>query len=58
MTNRILNNMVEISRLAGSLQWQYERNLHLRKENRIRLIQSSLAIENNSIDCRASNRLG
>lgn len=42
MTNRILNNMVEISRLAGSLQWQYERNLHLRKENRIRLIQSSL----------------
>lgn len=49
MTNRILNNMVEISRLAGSLQWQYERNLHLRKENRIRSIQSSLAIENNSL---------
>lgn len=49
MTNRILNNMVEISRLAGSLQWQYKRNLHLRKENRIRLIQSSLAIENNSL---------
>ena len=49
MTNRILNSMVEISRLTGSLQWQYERNLHLRKENRIRSIQSSLAIENNSL---------
>lgn len=49
ITNHILNLMVEISHIIGRLQFQYERNLHLRKENRIRSIQSSLAIENNSL---------
>ncbi len=49
ITNHILNSIVEISHLIGRLQFQYERNLHLRKENRIRSIQSSLAIENNSL---------
>ncbi|KPN70902.1 Fic family protein [Neisseria sp. 83E34] len=49
ITNHILNLIVEISHIIGRLQFQYERNLYLRKENRIRSIQSSLAIENNSL---------
>ena len=49
LTNTMLNDMVEISRLIGQLQFQYERNLALRRENRIKSIQSSLAIENNSL---------
>ena len=49
ITNKMLNRIVEISHKLGQLQVQYERNLHLRKENRIRSIQSSLAIENNSL---------
>ncbi|MGX2973462.1 Fic family protein [Ursidibacter arcticus] len=49
ITNSMLNKVVAISHKLGTLQTQYERNLHLRKENRIRSIQSSLAIENNSL---------
>lgn len=49
LTNTMLNNMVEISRLIGQLQFQHKRNLALRRENRIQSIQSSLAIENNSL---------
>lgn len=49
ITNQMLNRIVEISHKIGQLQGQFERNLHLRKENRIRSIQSSLAIENNSL---------
>ncbi|MGR6981093.1 Fic family protein [Testudinibacter sp. P27/CKL/0425] len=49
LTNQMLNRIVEISHKIGQLQGQYERNLHLHKENRIRSIQSSLAIENNSL---------
>lgn len=49
ITNKMLNLVVEISHKLGTLQLEYERNLHLRKENRIRSIQSSLAIENNSL---------
>lgn len=49
ITNTILNLTVQISHLLGTLQVEFERNLHLRKENRIRSIQSSLAIENNSL---------
>lgn len=48
-TNKMLNLMVKISHKLGTLQIEYERNLHLRKENRIRSIHSSLAIENNSL---------
>lgn len=49
LTNAMLNDMLEISRLIGQLQFQHERNLALRRENRIKSIQSSLAIENNSL---------
>ncbi|WP_373098951.1 MULTISPECIES: Fic family protein [Pasteurellaceae] len=45
----MLNQIVDISHKLGTLQTQYARNLHLRKENRLRSIQSSLAIENNSL---------
>lgn len=49
ITNTMLNQVVNISHLIGQLQSEYERNLHLRKNNRLRSIQSSLAIENNSL---------
>lgn len=49
LTNAMLNNMVEISRLIGHLQFQHERNLALRRASRIQSIRSSLAIENNSL---------
>ena len=48
ITNVMLNLIVEISAIAGQLSLE-KRDLHLRKENRIRSIQSSLAIENNSL---------
>ena len=48
ITNVMLNLIVEISAIAGHLSLE-KRDLHLRKENRIRSIQSSLAIENNSL---------
>lgn len=48
ITNKMLNRMVEISELTALLVLE-KRDLHLRKENRIRSIQSSLAIENNSL---------
>ncbi|WP_187378552.1 MULTISPECIES: Fic family protein [Oceanobacillus] len=49
ITDHMLNRIVEISELTGELKFEYERNLHLRKDNRIRSIQSSLAIENNTL---------
>ena len=49
ITDHMLNRIVEISELVGELKSEYERNLHLRKENRIRSIHSSLAIESNSL---------
>ncbi|MCL1950900.1 MAG: Fic family protein [Turicibacter sp.] len=49
MNNAMLNKMVEISKAIGHLEFQVERNLKLRKENRIKSIHSSLAIENNSL---------
>ncbi len=48
ITNVMLNLIIEISAIAGQLSLE-KRDLHLRKENRIRSIQSSLAIENNSL---------
>lgn len=41
--------MVTISQMIGRLEIEYERHLHLRKDNRVRSIQSSLAIENNTL---------
>lgn len=49
INNRMLNQIVEISQAIGNLEFQVERNLKLRKENRIKSIHSSLAIENNSL---------
>lgn len=49
ISNDMLNYIVEISQKIGQLQVQYDRQLHLRKNNRLRSIQSSLAIENNSL---------
>ncbi len=49
ITNTILNLMVKISEKIGQLQVAYVQNLHLRKNNRLRSIQASLAIENNSM---------
>ena len=48
ITEEILNLVQKISELATQLSFE-TRKLHLRKENRIRSIQSSLAIENNSL---------
>lgn len=49
ITTEILNKTVEISRMIGLLESDLQRDLHMRKENRVRSIQSSLAIENNSL---------
>lgn len=45
----MLNLIVEITQKVTRLELEKERNLHLRKENRIRSIHSSLAIEKNSL---------
>lgn len=49
VTTKMLNLVVEISHKLGTLQVDFERNLHLRKNNRLRSIQASLAIEANSL---------
>ena len=49
INNNMLNKIVEISKAIGNLEFQVDRNLKLRKENRIKSIHSSLAIENNSL---------
>ncbi|MDH6367587.1 MULTISPECIES: Fic family protein [unclassified Breznakia] len=49
ITNGMLNLIVDITEEITRLEIVQERNLHLRKENRIRSIQSSLAIENNTL---------
>lgn len=49
VTTKMLNLVVEISHKLGRLQVDFERNLHLRKNNRLRSIQASLAIEANSL---------
>lgn len=48
ITTQMLNLVQRISVLTTELSFE-KRELHLRKENRIRSIQSSLAIENNSL---------
>ena len=49
ITTEMMNRVVEISQRLGQLEFQLERQLTLRKENRIRSIHSSLAIEQNSL---------
>lgn len=47
VTNTMLNKVVEISKIIGNLELQVQKDLKLRKENRIQSIHSSLAIEQN-----------
>ena len=49
ITNKILNLTIEITKAITRLEIEQERNLHLQKENRMRSIHSSLAIEKNSL---------
>ena len=49
ITSTILNYLIEISKVLGNLEIETKKNLHFRKENRIKSIHSSLAIENNSL---------
>lgn len=49
VTNKMLNLIVEITQAATRLEIEQERSLYIRKENRIRSIHSSLAIEKNSL---------
>ncbi len=49
ISNTSLNLMVQIAEKIGRLQLAYEQQLHLRRNNRLRSIQASLAIENNSM---------
>lgn len=45
----MLHQVIEISRVLGILEFRVKSNLKLRKENRIKSIHSSLAIENTSL---------
>ncbi|MDR3329386.1 MAG: Fic family protein [Prevotellaceae bacterium] len=51
LTTRTTNLLADISEHIGKIQGagEYQRNLHLRKVNRIRSIQSSTAIEGNTL---------
>ncbi len=51
ITTKITNLVAEIAEKLGKIQGsgEYSRNLHLRKANRIRSIQSSAAIEGNTL---------
>lgn len=51
ITSKSIDLVAKIAEMIGELQGsgEYSRNLHLRKVNRLRSIQSSLAIENNSL---------
>lgn len=51
MTDRIISLVADISEQLGRIAVEHEGRIspHLRKENRIRTIHSSLAIENNSL---------
>jgi Fic family protein len=51
ISSKAVDLVAKIAEIVGELQGsgEYARNLHLRKVNRLRSIQSSLAIENNSL---------
>ncbi|MBS4749830.1 Fic family protein [Granulicatella sp. zg-ZJ] len=49
ITNTMLHKVVDISKIIGQLEYHVEKHLTLRKENRIKAIQSSLAIEKNTL---------
>ena len=49
ITDDMLNKIVEITEIVTKLTLTQPQNFHLRKENRLRSIHSSLAIEANSL---------
>ena len=49
MNDQIINRIVEIGELCGEVTVSEELNLKLRRENRIKTIHSSLAIEQNTL---------
>ncbi len=51
ITTKINNQVAEIAEIIGKIQGagEYNRNLHLRKVNRLRTIHSSIAIEGNTL---------
>lgn len=51
MTENIMNSIIEIGELVGHITAhdKLSANLKLRRENRIKTIHSSLAIENNTL---------
>lgn len=49
ITDDMLNKIVEITEIVTKLTLTQPQNFHLRKENRLRSIHSSLAIESNSL---------
>lgn len=49
ITDKMLKLTVEITQAVTLLELQHQRDFHLRKENRIRSIHSSLAIEQNTL---------
>lgn len=49
LTNTMFHQVIEISRILGIIEFRVKSDWRLRKENRIKSIHSSLAIENNSL---------
>ncbi len=49
LTNTMFHQVIEISRILGIIEFRVKSDLKLQKENRIKSIHSSLAIENNSL---------
>ncbi len=48
-TNKITNLVAEIGELVGRISYVEKKNINLRRENRLKTIHSSLAIENNTL---------
>ncbi|WKB75065.1 Fic family protein [Ligilactobacillus animalis] len=49
LTNTMFHQVIEISRILGIVEFRVKSDWRLQKENRIKSIHSSLAIENNSL---------
>lgn len=49
LTNTMFHQVIEIPRILGIIEFRVKSDLKLQKENRIKSIHSSLAIENNSL---------
>lgn len=53
VTPKMLQQVVDITKIVTRLEIERERHLHLRKDSKIQTIYSSLAIENNSLSLDA-----